>query len=109
MYQLSKLTPIVSQVKMNTYISKKLFVSCSQDLEIFCLPAVPTEHLDGHRQPHFLMSLRSVLIYACPIKSSWIILIGIDGKKSLHNPYLGCLEHLFSSIVDHFRMQIYPQ
>ena len=61
MYQLSKLTPIVSQVKMNTYISKKLFVSCSQDLEIFCLPAVPTEHLDGHRQPHFLMSLHSVL------------------------------------------------
>ena len=50
-----------------------------------------------------------ILIYACPIKSSWIILIGIDGKKSLHNPYLGCFEHLFSSIVDHFRMQIYPQ
>ena len=73
MYQLSKLTPFVSQVKMNTYISKKLFVSCSQDLEIFCLPAVPTEHLDGHRQPHFLTSLRSVIIFG-QLKKSLVLI-----------------------------------
>ena len=38
-----------------------MFVSDSQHLEIFSLPAVPTEHLDGCRQPHFPMSLHSVL------------------------------------------------
>ena len=37
-----------------------MFLSRSQDLEIFFLPAVPTEHLDGHRQPHFPMTLHSV-------------------------------------------------
>ena len=40
-----------------------MFVSDSQHLEIFPLPAVPTEHLDGHRQPHFLMSLHSVIVW----------------------------------------------
>ena len=37
---------------------KKLFDSCSKDLEIFFLPAVPTEHLDRKRQPQIHMSLR---------------------------------------------------
>ena len=32
----------------------------SQQLEIFLLPAVPTEHLDEHRQPHFPTSPNSV-------------------------------------------------
>ena len=34
----------------------KVFISISQAVEIFFLPAVPTEHLDGHRQPHFPMT-----------------------------------------------------
>ena len=38
----------------------KLFVSCSQQLEIFFLPAVPTEHLDRKRQPQIPMSLHAV-------------------------------------------------
>ena len=46
-----------------------MFVSDSQHLEIFSLPAVPTEHLDGHRQPHFLMSLHSVFVYLIKIRS----------------------------------------
>ena len=33
-----------------------MLVSGSQQIEIFFLPAVPTEHLDGHRQPHFPMT-----------------------------------------------------
>ena len=32
----------------------------SQQLEIFLLPAVPTEHLDAVRQPQFLTSLHTV-------------------------------------------------
>ena len=42
------------------YNWNKVFDFGSQHLEIFSLPAVPTEHLDGHRQPHFPMSLHSV-------------------------------------------------
>ena len=34
----------------------------SQQLEIFLLPAVPTEHLDAVRQPQFLTSLHTVII-----------------------------------------------
>ena len=34
----------------------------SQQLEIFLLPAVPTEHLDAVRQPQFLTSLHTVNI-----------------------------------------------
>ena len=33
----------------------------SQQLEIFLLPAVPTEHLDAVRQPQFLTSLHTVI------------------------------------------------
>ena len=40
-----------------------MFVSGSQDVEIFILPAVPTEYLDGVWQPHFLMSLHSVFMF----------------------------------------------
>ena len=40
---------------------KKHSLSGSQDLEIFFLPAVPTERLDGHKQPHFHTSLHSVI------------------------------------------------
>ena len=35
-------------------------LSRSQDFEIFFLLAVPTEHLEGHRQPHFPTSPNSV-------------------------------------------------
>ena len=37
-----------------------MFVSCSQHLEIFFLPAVPTEHLDRKSQPQIPMTLRTV-------------------------------------------------
>ena len=57
-----------------SYIFKKLFVSCSQVLEIFFLPAVPTEHLDRIRQPQFLMTLHTV---SSSILGYWLALIQI--------------------------------
>ena len=39
-----------------------MFVSDSQHLEIFSLPALPTEHLDGFRQPQFPMCLHTVRV-----------------------------------------------
>ena len=49
---------------LNVYIFEQKCLFRSQDLEIFCLPAVPTEHLDGHRKPHFPMTPHSVLTNA---------------------------------------------
>ena len=42
------------------YIWKEMFLSRSQAIEFFLLPAVPTEHLDELRQPHFPTSPNSV-------------------------------------------------
>ena len=39
-----------------------MFDSCSQHLEIFFLPAVPTECLDRKWQPQIPMTLHSVLV-----------------------------------------------
>ena len=62
-YQLSKLNNIVSQVKMTGIFQKKLFISCSHQIEIIFLPAVPTEHLDRNRQPQFPMTPYTVQLY----------------------------------------------
>ena len=40
----------------------KLFWTGHHRIEFFFLPAVPTEHLEGHRKPHFPMSPNSVQI-----------------------------------------------
>ena len=42
----------------------------SQQLEIFILPAVSTEHLDAVRQPQFLTSLHTVVIAHLSVKIS---------------------------------------
>ena len=57
-----KLSIIVNQGQNVSIFETKYLLSGSQDLEIFFLPAMPTEHLDGHRQPHFLMCLLSLKI-----------------------------------------------
>ena len=41
---------------------KKCLLSRSQAIEIFLLPAVPTEDLDELRQPHFPTTPNSVII-----------------------------------------------
>ena len=42
--------------------SRQLFDSCSQHLEIFFLPAVPTECLDRKLQPQIPMTLHTVVV-----------------------------------------------
>ena len=50
------------KLSLNVFIfEKKGLLSRSQAIEIFFLLAVPTEHLEGHRQPHFPTSPNSVL------------------------------------------------
>ena len=39
-----------------------MFIACSQHLEIFFLPAVPTEHLDRKCQPQIPMTLQTVVL-----------------------------------------------
>ena len=67
----------------------KLFVSCSQQLEIFFLPAVPTEHLDRKRQPQIPMTLHTVLL----VKELQKIL-------TIFNPMLNFLATLFTLLDD---------
>ena len=56
-----------------------MFISISQAIEIFILPAVPTEHLDAHRQPHFPLTPNSV-----PQNNSYIYFKILQEEKALN-------------------------
>ena len=47
----------------NSFFDIKLFCSVHHRIEISFPTAVPTEQLDGHRQPHFPLTLYLLILY----------------------------------------------